>query len=116
LARPPQTTKNRTAIHIWRPIIKGVQNTSKEQIQEIINTEYPGLKRNPDFSNLHHDAEIRLDLITKLEGKAYLEIETRNLLIDEFGISYRKMTTWAQAARQPRLYYLIKNSTSKKEA
>lgn len=116
MARPPQTTMNRTAIHIWRPIIKSVQITSKEQLQEIINTEYPGLKRSPDFSNLHHDAEIHLDLITKLERKEYLEIETRNLLIDEFGISYRKMTTWAQAARQPRLYYLIENSISKTEA
>jgi hypothetical protein len=116
LARPPQTKLNRTAIHIWRPTIKGVEITSKEQLQEIINTEYPSLKRNSDFSNLHHDAKIHLDLITKLEGKEYLDIKTRNMLIDEFSISYRKMTNWAQAARQPRLYYLIENSISKTEA
>lgn len=116
MSRPHETTSNRISIHIWHPTIKGTQVKSKEQLHEIINTKYPGIKINPDFPNLLYDAEIHLDIIRRLEAKNNIEIDTRNLLFDEFDITYKKMTTWTQAARQPRLYYLIDNSIPKTEA
>ena len=116
MSRPQETTSNRISIHIWHPTIKGTQVTSKEQLHEIINTKYPGIKINPDFTNLLCDAEMHLNIIRRLEAKNYIEIDTRNLLFDEFDITYKKMTTWTQAARQPRLYYLIDNSIPKTEA
>ncbi|MFX0078548.1 MAG: hypothetical protein ACFE8O_04855 [Candidatus Hermodarchaeota archaeon] len=116
MSRLHETTSNRISIHIWHPTIKGTQVKSKEQLHEIINTKYPGIKINPDFPNLLYDAEIHLDIIRRLEAKNNIEIDTRNLLFDEFDITYKKMTTWTQAARQPRLYYLIDNSIPKTEA
>lgn len=105
-----------TSIHIWRPTIKGTQITSKEQLHEIINTNYPGIKTKPEFSILLYDAEIHLAIIRRLKEINYFETDTRNLLMDEFDITYRKLVTWTQAARQPRLYYLIDNSIPKIEA
>ncbi len=112
----PPKPRDQAPINYWTPTINTTPITSIPHLHQILQTEYPGLQRNPNYTNWLHDAETHLTLITHLQDQTHLERGDRKRLGEELGITRQKFTAWAQEARKPRLYYEIEKSLSKSGA
>ncbi|MFX0168919.1 MAG: LAGLIDADG family homing endonuclease [Candidatus Hodarchaeota archaeon] len=103
-------------INLWHPTINTTPIPSIDHLHQILDTDYPGLKRNPQYTEWLTDAETHLQLIQHLQGKTHLQRGDRQRLGEALGITRQKFTAWAQDARQPRLYYELTRMLSKTEA
>ncbi len=112
----PPTPRDHAPINFWHPHIGDTPITTIPHLHHILNTEYPGLKRNPQYPQLIREAELHLTFIQLLKGKTHLERGDRKRLGNELGISRQKFTAWAQDARKPRLYYELDRILSKTQA
>lgn len=100
---------------IWHPNINGTPITSKGKLHKIIDDEYPGIKRNPQFPKLLAQAEQHIDLIEKLFGISQLQHGDITRLAREVGSKQYNANEYI-SGRHPGLYWLIKRCISKSEA
>jgi hypothetical protein len=112
----PSKPRDHTPINVWTPTIHDTPITTIPQLHHILDTDYPGLQRNPNYLIWLHDAETHLTLTHHLKGKTHLQRGDRKRLGKELGITRQKFTAWAQDARQPRLYYELDRMLSKSQA
>jgi hypothetical protein len=105
-----------TPIRVPHPDIHDTPITSTEQLLRLITHDYPGLTRNPQFPQLLTDAQKHLTLITLLHNEHSLRRGDLTRLARAVGTSRQRVTAYVQAARKPRLYYLIEHSLAKTDA
>ncbi len=115
MSKPPKP-RDHAPIHFWTPTINTTPITTIHQLHHLLNTDYPGIKRNPNYKTWLHDAETHLTLITHLKNQTHLQRGDRKRLGNELGIGRQKFTAWAQEARKPRLYYELERILSKTQA
>jgi hypothetical protein len=110
---PIKPPRDHAPINLWNPNINTTPITSIPHLHQLLQTDYPGLQSNPNYTTWLHDAETHLTLIHHLKGKTHLQRGDRKHLGKALGITRQKFTAWAQDARKPRLYYEIERSISK---
>lgn len=113
---PQPKPRDHVPINFLHPQIGETPITSKDHLNHILNTEYPGLQRNPNYKQWVKDAETHLQLIHHLKNKTHLERGDRKRIGNEIGIGRQKFTAWAQEARRPRLYYELDRILSRTQA
>ena len=59
-------------IRIWQPRVKKKLITTEEELDLLIENEFPGLKRNPRFKKLLSDAKLHLALNKKFVDRQFL--------------------------------------------
>ncbi|MFX1342372.1 MAG: hypothetical protein ACFFAL_06695 [Promethearchaeota archaeon] len=104
------------SINVWKPRIGQTSISCKKQLHEIISQEYPGIKRNANFSKLASEAEIHLALFIKLRERDQLRKDGLASLIDEIGARHRLVHRFVRLGVRPRLYYMIEKAISKSKA
>ncbi|MFX1577399.1 MAG: hypothetical protein ACFFCF_09495 [Promethearchaeota archaeon] len=110
------------SIRLWKPQVSHHTIKTKQGLHTLIDSEYPGLKRNPKFFELISDAELHLDVIKKFEDKA--TIQRREIILIIWQINNHKtysanrqfVTGLVKDGKRPRLYWYIEQSVSKTEA
>ncbi len=116
------TNKISIKVNIWQPRIGDVFIKEIEQLHSIIDKEYPGIKRNPQFYKLLNDAELHLYLALELQNKerlrkgylTHLAKETRRLRTIDTQLVL--VTAYVKNARRPRLYRILENTFSRTQA
>ena len=103
-------------INIWFPKIGKRTITSKDSLHKIIETDYPGIKRNPHFLNLVTDAENHLILIEKIGDSFKLKRGDITRLARELNFSIQTTYSFLKCQGRPRLYHLIDLCISKNKA
>ncbi|MFX1577363.1 MAG: hypothetical protein ACFFCF_09315 [Promethearchaeota archaeon] len=103
-------------INIWFPKIGKRTISSKESLHKIIETDYPGIKRNPRFLKLIADAENHLILIKKIGDSFKLKRGDISRLARELNFSIQTTYSFLKCQGRPRLYHLIDLCISKTKA
>ena len=65
------TYKISITVNFWQPCIGDIFIRDKEQLRFVIDNEYPGIKRNPQFHKLLDDAELHIGLVKKLRKEGF---------------------------------------------
>ena len=110
----PWLSKKR--ISIWFPKIGKRTIDRKESLHDIIENDYPGIKRNPHFLKLVTDAENHLILIKKISGSIKLKRGDLSRLARELNFSIQTTYSFLFCQGRPRLYHLIGLCISKTKA
>lgn len=100
---PPPKPRDHAPIHLWHPTIHTTPITTIPHLHKILEIEFPGLHRSPNYSQLFKD-------------QTHLQRGDRKRIGKELGITRQKFTAWAQDARKPRLYYELERMLSKTQA
>ena len=100
---PPPKPRDHAPIHLWHPTIHTTPITTIPHLHKILEIEFPGLHRSPNYSQL-------------LKDQTHLQRGDRKRIGKELGITRQKFTAWAQDARKPRLYYELERMLSKTQA
>ena len=114
--------RNETPIQLWEPRIGEVVIETREQLHKIIDTEYPGLRRNPKFADLINDAELHIELMRALDGKHSIKCCEIIRIVEQienkksFHANRLYVTALVKAESRPRLYWYLERAFSKREA
>lgn len=115
-------SRNETPVQLWKPRVGEAVIKTREQLHKLIDSEYPGLIRNPKFADLIKDAELHIELMRVLEGKHSID---RNEIIrivegienkKSFHTNRQYVTALVKNESRPRLYWYLERAVSKSEA
>ena len=74
-------------IRIWQPRFKKRLITTEEELDLLIEKEFPGLKRNPRFNKLLLDAKLHHALSKKIVDRQFLKPRELTCLVHEFSMN-----------------------------
>ena len=101
---------------IWVPHTDGTTISSIEQLHHHIDTEYPGLKRNPAYTKCLQDAEHHLTLFHEVKEHTPLPRGTITELARKHNYPFTQIHEYVSRGTRPNLYRLIADALSKTEA
>jgi hypothetical protein len=105
-----------TVVRIWVPRIDGNNIHNSEQLHHYLDTEYPGLKRNPAFSKALQDAEHHLTLFHEVKEHTHLSRGTITELARKHNYPFTQVHEYVSRGKRPYLYKLTTAALSKSEA
>ena len=105
-----------TLNRIWIPQIDNNYILSIEQLHRHLNTEYPGLKRNPAYTKALQDAEHHLTLYNEVKNHTHLPRGTLIKLARKHDYPPTQVYEYVSRGQRPYLYRLTENAFSKTEA
>ena len=108
----PKETENR----LWIPRINGTPIQSLEHLHNILDSEYPGLKRNPAYAKALQDAEHHLILYILLKDTTSLPRGTLIQIARAHRYPPTQVYEYVSRGKRPYLYRLSENAVSKTEA
>lgn len=110
-------------IRIWQPRFKKRLITTEEELDLLIEKEFPGLKRNPRFNKLLLDAKLHHALSKKLVDRQFLKPRELTCLVHEFSMNREEnekfqtlrllISDYVRNSVKPRLYCLLEQAVSK---
>jgi hypothetical protein len=103
-------------IHIWQPQVSNLVIVDKKHLNTIINNDYPGVKRHPEFPELIANAECHLALFRELRNQKYINKKDISRFEKRYQIGRQLISSYITKGRCPALYYYIRRSLSKSKA
>ena len=107
---------NETPNRIWIPQIDNTYILSVEQLHQHLNTEYPGLKRNPAYTKALQDAEHHLILHNEVKDQTQLPRGTLIELARNHDYPPTQVYEYVSRGKRPYLYRLTEAALSKTKA
>lgn len=104
---------SRKRIHLWQPNINGIKISNIDQLIDIINREYPCLKRYPIFPTLLSQAKSHLELFNRLCKVPFLTRGELTKFSRELGVKRSLVSVFVTKAGRPRLYFYIERCVPK---
>jgi hypothetical protein len=105
-----------TPNRIWIPQIDDTYILNIDQLHLHLNTEYPGLKRNPAYAKALQDAEHHLTLYNEVKDHTHLPRGTLIELARKHDYPYTQVYEYVSRGKRPYLYRLTEDGLSKTEA
>jgi len=109
-------------IRLWQPRVGNRTISTKEELHNLIDREFVGLKRNSRFSELMRDAELHLSLIEKFSQRTTIQRGEISRIVESINnhkthnANRHFVTALMKEGEKPRLYWNISQSISKTQA